>query len=173
MALLNSTTLRCLIAAAAVHGFAGSGLPAQELSSDSLRVLIRQMLERAPAWSDSGDVAKEMAYTAEALQFISSVAAPDSSTVRIQTSRHAVAFLEGLLSPDSVTLSVESDPLGFRVRVLRLSQPDHPAIEMVTDSTVTVPAGLYLIEMFNPVTGETRVQQRVCTANCRIRWRAR
>lgn len=151
----------------------GSSMPAQEVSSDSLRVLIRQMLDRAPAYTDSGDVAKETSYTAEAIEFISSVAAPDSSTVRIQNSRQAVGFLEGLLAPDSVTISVESDPLGFPVKVLRLSRPELPAIQMVTDSAVTVPAGLYLIEIFNPVAGETRVQQRVCTSDCRIRWRAR
>lgn len=154
-------------------GGPGASLAAQGEVDDSVRVLIREMLQRAPGLSDSSDLLKESAYTSQAIDFISNIAAPDSSTVGIRNSTEAIAFLERLLAPDSVWLRLESTPAGFPVALRRLSLPLATPLQLVTDTSLRVPAAVYLVEMFNAVSGETRLQQRVCTTDCRIRWRTR
>ncbi len=168
----SSFRIRTVLLLSLVGG-AANPLAAQGEADDSVRALIREMLQRAPSLSDSSDLLRESAYTSQAIDFISNVAAPDSSTVAIRNSTEAIAFLERLLAPDSVWLRLESTPAGFPVTLRRISRPLAAPQALVTDTSLLVPAAVYLVEMFNTVSGETRLQQRVCTTDCRIRWRTR
>ena len=115
-------------------------------------------------------VVEETNYVEEVIAFFAAIAERDS-LVRIRSGTDAVRALENLLAPDSVSVHLQSDPPGFRVRFYRISDGMESAIEVTTDTTLVLPAGLYRYGFLNSLTGEIRQQGRVCLQDCRIRWR--
>ena len=93
--------------------FAWQGVAqAQAAQSDTIRVLIRDMLTQSPLLRDTMTVVEDANYTLRVRDLLSLILSPDS-TVKIRTSLDAVRFLERMLVPDTVLVRLESDPPGF------------------------------------------------------------
>ncbi len=149
---------------------AAAPLSGQADQQDTTRFAARNLLMKAPLLRDTVTVAEESAYLEEVLAFFQGIQERDS-LVRIRSSRDAVRALEDVLAPDSVSVRLQSDPPGFPVRFYRISDGASATIEVTTDTTLILPAGLYRYGFFNSVTGELREQGRVCLQNCLIRWK--
>ena len=142
----------------------------QAIEPDTSRIAARRLLMRTPLLKDDVTVVEETEYMEEVIAFFGAINVRDSA-VRISSGRDAVRALEDLLVPDSVNVLLQSDPPGFPVRFHRISDGPGSVREVMTDSTLKLPAGLYRFGFFNSATGEIRQQGRVCLDDCRIRWR--
>lgn len=144
------------------------GLLAQAVEPDTTRIAARILLMNAPALQDSSSVVEETEFMEKVLALFTAIAKPTSD---ISSGLQAVGALEGLLTPDSVNIQLQSDPPGFPVQLSRISGGPESAVEVITDTTLRVPAGLYRLGFFNNATGEVRSQGRACLDDCLVRWR--
>ena len=143
---------------------------AQAIRPDTTRIMVRNMLSRAPLIRDSMTVIEDADYVAQVRDLLSAISVPDS-TVKIRSSLDAARVLEGMLVPDTVNIVLSSSPPGFTVRYYRIIDGPEEWSSATTDTVLRLPAALYRFGFLNSTTGEMRQQGRSCTEDCRLRWR--